>query len=653
VLTVAASTQTGSLFDEVIDVTAPDELMGTISMREASFTPPLPRLADGDPIEETLIGADDGQEGDASGATGTVRDACQPLRNAGAMEGHVALIQRGSCEYQVKIKNAEDAGAIAAIVFNDSGSALVMNGDAGSVGIPALMIDDAAGQQLVDALAAGDEVTVRLAEGIYGTVGADGNVMADFSSRGPDASDANFLKPDVTAPGVDILGGQTPDVANGLRGETYQYLSGTSQAAPEAAGVAALLKEAHPDWPPGTLKSALMSTAYLGVVRSDGEPADPLDRGAGHIDPDLAVDPGLVYANDVRDHAAYLCGYRVPPFEAQRCSTLAAAGYPSDAANVNLPSFSVAELITGDTLKRRVTNVGPPATYTAEIVTPPDIDVVVEPASLVLGTGESADFTLRFMDQGADLDLWHFGELNWHEANGTRVVSSPISVQPVALRVAPELFLSGTSGQSQLPIAFGYTGAYQAAVHGLRAPFLDAGGAVPRGFVDDDPTRTFSFRFTNGVTAHEISVPPGQMYLRVALFDEFTDGADDLDLYLYYCPNGQCSQVGQSGSLTSNEQIDLAFPEPGRYLALVHGFQTDQTAGGPGANYSLFTWSFGEDDDVGNLGVTAPPAVTEGEHEQLPVQWAALAGGLRYLGGISHTTPDGLYSLTVVNVQAP
>ena len=83
-----------------------------------------------------------------------------------------------------------------------------------------------------------------------------GNRMSDFSSRGPALSDWNFLKPDVTAPGINILAGHTPDVANGLKGELFQYLSGTSQAAPETAGVAALLKEAHPDWSPAALKSA-------------------------------------------------------------------------------------------------------------------------------------------------------------------------------------------------------------------------------------------------------------------------------------------------------------------------------------------------------------------------------------------------------------
>ena len=77
-----------------------------------------------------------------------------------------------------------------------------------------------------------------------------GNVIADFSSRGPALTDANFLKPDVTAPGVDILAGMTPTPANGVQEERYTYYSGTSQATPEVSGVAALLKEAHPDWSP-------------------------------------------------------------------------------------------------------------------------------------------------------------------------------------------------------------------------------------------------------------------------------------------------------------------------------------------------------------------------------------------------------------------
>jgi subtilisin family serine protease len=658
VLTTAASTQAGELFDEALEITAPADLADAISMREASFTPGLPH---DDPLEALLVTVNDGQGTLAGGAAGSTRYACQPLDNAADIDGNIALVERGGCEFQVKIANAEDAGAIAVVVYNNAGPPIVMNGDSGSVGIPAVMIGNADGQVLVDRLAADaadddeetdeERVTVRLARGIFVTLSENGNVVADFSSRGPSLSDANFLKPDVTAPGVDVLAGHTPQVANGLRGETYQYHSGTSQAAPEAAGVAALLKEAHPDWSPGALKSALMTTSYQGVIREDGAPADPFDMGAGHIDANLAVDPGLIYESDFRDHAAYLCGLLEPPFPANECAALAAAGFPSTAVDLNLPSIAVAELISGDTVRRRVTNVGPPASFAVEVTPPPNVDVFVEPPTLVLNTGQTAEYTVRFVDQGTDLDFWNFGELAWF--NDTHRVVSPIAVQAVTLRAPPELHLRGASGAATLPMAFGYGGAYGAGVHGLRKPFLDANGQVPRGFVDDDTGNNFSFRFVNGVTAHGITVPADQLYLRIALFDEFTDGEDDLDLFLFYCPNNQCTQIAQSGSLTSDEEINVVFPDAGSYVVLVHGFETDQVAGGPGANYSLFTWSFGVADDIGNLDVTAPTSVAAGDRLDLNVAWSALDPTTRYLGAISHSTPAGLYALTIVNILTP
>ena len=659
VLTVAASTLDGEFFDDGIEITAPADLAGTIAMREASFTPPLSR---DDAIEQPLVLADDGEGARGGAAAGTTRDACQPLTNAAEMDGRIALIERGSCEFQVKISNAEDAGAIAVVVYDDSGAPIVMNGDTGSVGIPAVMISNADGGELVDRLVADAEdddvetddelVTVRLARGLFASLPGEGNVVADFSSRGPSLSDANLLKPDVTAPGVDILGGQTPNVANGLRGEWYQYMSGTSQAAPEVTGVAALLKEAHPGWSPAALKSALMTTAYVEVIRTDGEPADGFDMGAGHIDANKAVDPGLVYDSSFADHAAYLCGFPEPPFAASDCAAHAAAGYPSAAVDLNLPSIAVASLISGDIIRRRVTNVGPPASFTAELIPPPDLDVVVEPASLVLGTGQTADFTVRFTDRGAGRDLWFFGELAWRSA--THDVESPIAVQPVTLRAAPQIFLSGRQGTATLPVGFGYTGTYAATVHGLRLPTLDANGQVPRSFVDDDPTNTFSFRDGNGVRMHAFTVPAEQLLLRVALFDELTDGQDDLDLFLFFCPaNNQCSQLAKSDGVTSDEAIDVVRPLAGSYVLLVHGFETDQIAGGPGANYSLFTWSLGLNDVAGNLNVTAPTTVANGDRVDFQLQWTGLDPGARYLGAISHTTPAGLYGATVVNVVTP
>jgi hypothetical protein len=151
-------------------------------------------------------------------------------------------------------------------------------------------------------------------------------------------------------------------------------------------------------------------------------------------------------------------------------------------------------------------------------------------------------------------------------------------------------------------------------------------------------------------------VPADQQLLRVALFDEFTDGDDDLDLYLFFCPSGtpdNCTQVAQSGGFTSDEKIDVSFPMPGLYVAVIHGFETDPVAGGAGASYSLFTWSFGVNDDVGNLSVVTPAAAAAGLRTDLNISWSSLDPATRYLGAIAHETPAGVYELTIIDVETP
>src|SRR5207342_104687 len=115
-------------------------------------------------------------------STGSPSDACSALKNATSVAGNIALIERGGCEFQVKIKNAEDAGAVGAIVYNDAaGEPIVMNGDAGVVHIPAVMIGSDDGQRLVT-LTGTQQVTVKLAKGLFVPVTTTGNILADFSS---------------------------------------------------------------------------------------------------------------------------------------------------------------------------------------------------------------------------------------------------------------------------------------------------------------------------------------------------------------------------------------------------------------------------------------------------------------------------------------
>ena len=123
----------------------------------------------------------------------------------------------------------------------------------------------------------------------------------------------DILKPDITAPGINILAGFTPDATNAMPGENFAYLSGTSMSTPHVAGVAALLLEARPDWTPAAIKSALMTSARQDITADDGEtPANPFDFGAGHIVPNAARTPGLVYDVSNDEYDAFACGTASP-----------------------------------------------------------------------------------------------------------------------------------------------------------------------------------------------------------------------------------------------------------------------------------------------------------------------------------------------------
>ena len=642
-ITVAASTRDGETSVEAMQINEPPSIAGKYAVKEANFTPPL---RDSDAIEAALILADD--DNDASG-TGTTADACEPLVNDTEMSGNIALIERGGCNFDLKIQNAEDAGAVAAVVYSIAGDPIVMNGNAALVDIPAVMIGQADGNLIVAEIEAGNDVTAVLEKSLLLTEPETGNVMATFSARGPGPVH-DILKPDVTAPGVNILAGFTPESANSMPDETFAYLSGTSMSTPHVAGVAALLMQARPEWGPSMVKSALMTSARQDLVQSDGESvANPFDYGAGHIVPNRALDPGLVYDVSDDEFDAFACGFDSPAVPESRCDELENAGVSLAPEDLNQPSIGVARLANEKTVTRRVTNASDESqTFVAAVAAPPGILVSVVPSSLSLGPGQTASFDVTFVYESGPLDLWRFGSLTW--SSNDHSVYSTIAVKPVSLTAPAEVTSFGGSGTISFPVEFGYTGSYVPGVHGLRLPL------VINGFVDNDPTKTFTFRSGSGVTAHLVDVPDGQLYLRFSLFDALTEGNDDLDLYLYYQP-GTCNpldfrgtRVTESGGPTSEEQVNVFRPPAGCYGALVHGYETDPSNSQPGTNYTMLAWAFGIVDDQGNMTASAPPFVNSGGTETVTVNWANLVSDTIYLGGISHNTPQGLAGLTLITI---
>ncbi|KAJ8770307.1 hypothetical protein K2173_013261 [Erythroxylum novogranatense] len=270
--------------------------------------------------------------------------------------------------------------------------------------------------------------------------------MAAFSSRGPSHITPDILKPDVTAPGVAILAAYSEAASvTGIdednRVVAYNVDSGTSMSCPHVSGVVGLLKTLHPDWSPSAIRSAIMTSAR--VIDNRGRPmldganfqeATPFARGSGHIRPNRAMDPGLVYDMGIDDYVHFLCaiGYdnnKLQPFSEgprpYKCSG------SESLLDFNYPSFTVTELSGKVIMSRRVTNVGKPGTYVAKIVEPHGFSVKVEPSSLTFERiGEELSFKLTLEPKCNSLPIqYKFGELQW--TDGCHHVSSPIVVKGI------------------------------------------------------------------------------------------------------------------------------------------------------------------------------------------------------------------------------
>jgi uncharacterized repeat protein (TIGR01451 family) len=210
--------------------------------------------------------------------------------------GSIALIGRGTCTFATKVGFAQAAGADAVVIFNNAGGPPV-----GMSGVPttfpSYMIDMTNGRALRDFILANPiTATATIGDTITKVNNpAYQDVMAGFSSVGPDG-DPNVLKPDITAPGVNILSAVSPALIPGGTEPSYAFYQGTSMATPHITGSAALLMQQHPDWTPWQVRTALTSTAVQTLVKPDGvTPATPFNMGSGRVDLARAGNAGLTF----------------------------------------------------------------------------------------------------------------------------------------------------------------------------------------------------------------------------------------------------------------------------------------------------------------------------------------------------------------------
>ena len=380
VSSVAASTH-GRSFNNTFDVTGPGvvpaALQGVVALEGTG------------PSLTTTIAAPLVFSGDIDAAN---IEGCNAFA-ANSFDSAIAVISRGSCAFVDKANNASAAGAIAMIVYsNNAGPVIRMSLDAST--IPSVMISQSDGQAVSSFISANSGSTGSINFPVVANLNGVVDALASFSSRGPNSA-FDVLKPDIMAPGVNILAAINSDGTTPA--PEFGFLSGTSMSSPHNAGAAALVKALYPTWSPTEIKSAMMLTAdNVGNVKEDLiTPADPFDNGNGRVDLAQTPQTGLIMSESIANYNS------------------ANPSSGGDPKTLNIPSLMNSACFPSCQWTRSVTNVsGQVETWTTSASsTSQGVDITVSPSQFTLGIGRTQSLTITVDSQLAATDQWGFGEV--------------------------------------------------------------------------------------------------------------------------------------------------------------------------------------------------------------------------------------------------
>ena len=572
--------------------------------------------------------------------------AGQVLLDPAKVAGKVVVCTRGNNARVDKSLAVLNAGGVG-MVLADNGTGLVAEAHS----VPTVHINQADGNA-VKAYVVAQGAAARAAMGTFYNQPKPAPMMASFSSRGPNMGDPNVLKPDLTAPGVDIIASVTPEltpaqhaaVVNGtlVPPDAYASYQGTSMSSPHVAGVALLIRQAHPSWSPAAVKSALMTTGYTTLndgVAGASNGLLPWSQGAGHIDPNKAVDPGLVYDAGKADYVQYMCKVNrslVTP--ASDCTTY---GTLDETYNLNLPSITVAAVQGATTVRRSVTNVGSTtSTYTAS-GSVPGFSTLVTPSSLTLAPGATGSFTVRLTNVNAPASTWQFGSLAW--TDGTHNVKIPMSARVgQAVTSPPELTSSKVTGNITFQVKTGYTGVLPFAKGGLKEATVGEQVTLSANALNSAALQTACAAgvSTASVRVYPVTVPANTVVARFALYQPDSNPGDDHDMGVL-APNGTWTYSGNDGS---NESAQIASPAAGNYKVCVVAYGSNVAA----MKHRLNAWVVTRSDTGGKFVVAVPGRATAGLNTPVGMSWSGLESGKRYLGAAQFMDAGSVVRATTV-----
>jgi subtilisin family serine protease len=583
-------------------------------------------IGSGTPSAPLVLGADAA----VAGADPNQARICAPnTLDPAKATGKIVVCDRGGTDRVDKSLQVKNAGGIGMVMVNPTANTL--NADLHSV--PSVHLDHVAAPEVkAYAATAGATATIQRAEAVR----VNAPQVASTSSRGPAlAAGGDLLKPDVMAPGTNVIAATT---ALSAAGGEYAFFSGTSMASPHVAGMAAVIRGKNPTWSPMAVKSAILTTATdkdaagNPIKNDSGTAGNPFGYGNGLFRGRQALDPGLVYDSAYTDWTRFVCG------SGQVADTHAlCVNGKADPSDLNYPTIAVGDLAGRQVVRRTVVNVGKRVElYVPEIEGLPGIKATVSPRLLVAVPGVPVSYTVTFEHESAPLNQFAFGKLHWR--SGKHTVSSAIAIRPLTVKAPPEVHGTGTSGSLQVPLTSGFSGTLQTTVAGLTAATVDKATLKPGGvaFPAGAPAANAH------VAKFTVSIPAGTKHARFATFAADYPADTDIDIHVY--PAGSTTRIGSSAGSSAEEAVNLT-NQSGSFDVYV-----DLFSGADPQEVSLFRWAVGS--AAGNLTATpASQAVTVAGPASVTASWSGLTAGQRYLGRLLYSDGSTGTGATVIRVD--